>query len=55
MVERKSKHVVSEVISLDAGLFFGQVEPFSGRERVARGDEWEPAGETLSLSKGLAL
>lgn len=41
-----------KTISLDAGLFFGQVEPFSGRERVAAGEEREPAGETLSASEG---
>lgn len=30
-----------------------ELEPFCGRERVAEGDEWEPAGEILREAKDL--
>src|SRR5579864_6260948 len=47
---RKHRHVVPETLSLDAGLFFGQVEPFSGGERAAASDDREPAGEIPSVT-----
>src|SRR5579864_4269049 len=44
--------IFGEEMEARAGI---ELEPLCGRERVAAGDEWETAGEILSLAKDLAL